>query len=241
VEGEPKSFQTAIDKMGLNALVQKDVKSNIRNLPGIEDYSDIRTILDWMFDGKRKKNDISDRFAFANRHVVIMLNAVKNVGYAKVEDVRDKIEPLVKSELKAEKIREKFEKAIASSKTIEDIAQKSGASLIPIDGVRINQAMLPQLNNEFKIVGALFGVELKKISKPIEGNNGVAVALIEKRDKIDVPNSVLSNPGFQYTGDMLMNYLGEFAAKSASISDYRYKYSESVELTETGNIVLKLK
>ncbi|MEY4002493.1 MAG: hypothetical protein RIT07_535 [Bacteroidota bacterium] len=241
VEGDAKSFQSAVDKMGLNVLVQKDVKSDIRNLPGIEEYSDIRSILDWMFDATRKTNDISDRFAFSNRHVVILMNGVKNTGYADLEDVREKIEPLVRIELKAEKIAEKFEKAMKNSKTLEELAQKTGSSIIPVDGVRINQTMLPQLNNEPKIVGALFGIELKKISKPIAGNNGVAVALIEKRDKIEVPNSVLTNAGFQYTGEMLMNFLGQYASRSAEISDYRYKYSESAELNDLGNIVLKLK
>ncbi len=241
VEGNAKSFQNAVDKMGLNVLVQKDVKSNIRNLPGIDEYSDIRTILDWMFDNKRKRNDVSDRFAFANLHVVMFMNAAKHSGYAELEDVREKIEPLVRAELKAEKIKEKFEKALASAKSIEEVVQKTGASLMPIDGIRINNTTLPQLNNEPKIVGALFGVEVKKLSKPIDGNNAVAVAFVEKRDKIDVPNSVLTNPGFQYTGDMLMNFLGEFASRAAEIADYRYKYSESIELTETGNIVLKLK
>lgn len=241
VEGDAKSFQGAVDKMGLNVLVQKDVKSDIRNLPGIEEYSDIRSILDWMFDANRKTNDISDRFAFSNRHVVILMNGVKNAGYADLEDVREKIEPLVRIELKAEKIAEKFEKAMKNSKSLEELAQKTGSSIIPVDGVRINQTMLPQLNNEPKIVGALFGIELKKISKPIAGNNGVAVALIEKRDKIEVPNSVLTNAGFQYTGEMLMNFLGQYASRSAEIADYRYKYSESAEINDLGNIILKLK
>jgi hypothetical protein len=124
---------------------------------------------------------------------------------------------------------------------LEELAQKTGSSIIPVDGVRINQTMLPQLNNEPKIVGALFGIELKKISKPIAGNNGVAVALIEKRDKIEVPNSVLTNAGFQYTGEMLMNFLGQYASRSAEIADYRYKYSESAEINDLGNIILKLK
>lgn len=241
VEGDPKSFQNAVDKMGLNVLVQKDVKSDIRNLPGIEEYTDIRSILDWMFDANRKTNDVSDRFAFSNKHVVLLMNGVKNAGYADLEDVREKIEPLVRIELKAEKIIEKFEKAMKNAKSLEDLAQKTGSSIIPIDGVRINQTMLPQLNNEPKIVGALFGIELKKISKPIAGNNGVAVALIEKRDKIEVPNSVLNNAGFQYTGEMLMNFLGQYASRSAEITDYRYKYSESAEINELGNISLKLK
>ncbi|MFN5218618.1 MAG: peptidylprolyl isomerase [Sphingomonadales bacterium] len=240
-EGDVKSFQNAIDKMGLNVLVQKDVKSDVRALPGIEDYSDIRSILDWMFDSKRKKNDVSDRFAFSNRHVVIFMNSVKHLGYAELEEVREKIEPLVKTELKAAKIREKLEKAMEKAKTIEELAQKSGGSLIQLDGVRMGQAMANQSSNDMKIVGALFGVELKKISKPIDGNNGVAVAFIEKRDKIEVPNAVLTNTSFQYTGEMLMNFLGQYASRSAEITDYRYKYTESAELNELGNIILKLK
>lgn len=251
VDGDPKSFQNAVDKMGLNVLVQKDIKTDIKSLPGIEDYSEIREILNWLFDSKRKRNDVSDRMPFNNLHLVMMVNSVKHLGYSEVEDVREKIEPLVRIELKADKIREKFEKAMASAKSIEDLAQKTGASLIPIDGVRMNQTFLPQMNNEPKIVGALFGTPLKKMSKPIDGYNGVAVALIEKRDKIEVPNSVLTNTNPQISGDMLMYYFteGNYASKATEIQDLRYKFTQSpatdediyMQLTQYRNIRFELK
>ncbi|MBM3920571.1 MAG: hypothetical protein FJ347_05005 [Sphingomonadales bacterium] len=251
VNGDAKSFQNAVDKMGLNVLVQKDIRTDIKNLPGIEDYTEIREILNWLFDANRKRNDVSDRMPFNNLHVVMMVNSVKHMGYAELEDVREKIEPLVRIELKAEKIREKFEKAMASSKTIDELAQKTGASLIPVDGIRMNQTFLPQMNNEPKIVGALFGTALKKMSKPIEGYNGVAVAFIERRDKLEVPNSVLTNNNMQISGDMLLYYFteGNYAIKASKIMDYRYKYLQSpstdediyTQLTKTGNIIFELK
>ena len=225
VDGDAKSFQTAVDKMGLNVLVQKDMKTDARSIPGIDQISDIKGIYYWLFDKKRKKNDVSDVFAFANRHVVILVNASKHAGYAELADVREKIEPFVKQELKAEKIKEKFAKAMESAKTIEALAQKTGGSLIPVEGIRMNQTMLPQLMNEPKIVGAMFGVKEKTLSKPVDGYNAVAVVFVEKRDKVEVPNSVLSNPGFQYTGEMLMNFLGQYASKAAEIQDYRSKFS----------------
>lgn len=250
-DGDAKSFQNAVDKMGLNVLVQKDIKTDVKSLPGITDYTEVREILNWLFDSKRKKDDVSDRMPFNNIHMVMMISSVKHVGYSNIDDVREKIEPLVKRELKAEKIREKFEKAMASVKSLEELVQRTGASLIPLDGVRINQTFLPQMSNEPKIVGALFGVQLKKMSKPIEGYNGVAVAFIEKRDKIDVPNSVLTNTNLQISGDMLSYYFneGNYAIKAAQIMDYRYKYTQSpytdediyAQLAQTGNIRFELK
>jgi hypothetical protein len=38
-----------------------------------------------------------------------------------------------------------------------------------------------------------------------------------------------------------MNFLGQYASRSAEIADYRYKYSESAEINDLGNIILKLK
>jgi peptidyl-prolyl cis-trans isomerase D len=251
VDGDAKSFQNAVDKMGLNVLVQKDIKTDVKNLPGIEDYSDVRDILSWLFDANRKRNDVSDRKAYNNIHVVMIVNSVKHIGYSELDDVREKIEPLVRIELKAEKIREKFEKAMATAKTIEELAQKTGGSLIPVEGVRINQTFLPQMNNEPKIVGALFGVALKKMSQPIDGYNGVAVAYIEKRDKIEVPKSVLTNTSLQISGDMANYFFTErsYALKASEIRDYRYKYSQGpltdeeiyTQLTQTNNIKFELK
>jgi peptidyl-prolyl cis-trans isomerase D len=228
VDGDPKSFETAISKSNLIPRIQKDIKTDDRTVPGIDQPADVKTLLFWLFDKSRKENDISDVFTSSTQHTVIMMTKVRHDGYAKVSDVKDKIEPLVRNELKAAKIAEKFSKAIAAgAKTPEALAQKTGAALIPIESLKFGSNNIPSLFNEPKILGAVFGINEKVMSSPIAGLNTVAVIWVEKRDKVEMPKTSgnmtdnfdpASNP--QY----LSGRIQEVIRKAAHVKDTRYKF-----------------
>lgn len=225
-DGDQKSFENAISKSGQTPRVLKDIKTDDRSIPGIDQIADVKSIFFWLFDEKRKVNDVSDVFAFSTRHVVIMVSKARNPGYAKVADVKDKIEPLVRAELKGKKLAEKLTKAMESAKTAEELAQKSGGAVIPLEGIKMGQNFIPQLFNEPRILGAIFGVKEKAFSKPVIGSNAVAVLFIEKRDKIDVPNSALAAPAFDFATQpmFITNIIKEAVKKAAEIQDNRYKF-----------------
>lgn len=226
VNGDAKSFETARDKMALTPRLLKDIKTDEKNIPGIDQPADVKSIYMWLFDKERKESDVSDVFAFATRHIVIMVTKSRNAGYAKVSDVKDKIEPLVKNELKAAKLAEKLTKAAEGAKRPEDVAQKSGGALISIESLKMGQNFIPQLFNEPAILGAIFGVKEKAFSKPVAGLNAVAMIYIEKRDKIDVPNSAISTSQMDFATQpmFLGNQLKEAVRKASNVQDYRYKF-----------------
>lgn len=225
--GDLKSFENARDKMGLEPRVKKDIKTDERNFPGIDLSEDAKNILSWLFDKDRKINDVSDVFAFSTRHLVVSVTGVKHRGYAKIEDVREKIEPLVRNELKAAIIKEKFEKYLTSSKTAEDLAAKVGGAVIPLESVKLGGNFIPQLFTEPKILGALFGVKLKTWSKPVAGSNVVAVVWIDSRDKIEIPKTGLDNEAEDFANNpqFLANRLQEIIRTKAEIQDFRYKFN----------------
>lgn len=226
-DGDAKSFETARDKMALTPRLLKDIKTEDRNIPGMDQTADVKTIYAWLFDKERKANDVSDVFAFATRHIVILVTKSRNAGYATVADVKDKIEPLVKNELKAAKLAEKLNKAVEGAKRPEDVAQKSGGALISIESLKMGQNFIPQLFNEPSILGAVFGVKEKTFSKPVAGLNAVAVIYIEKRDKIEVPNSAISSDQMDFATQpmFLGNQLKEAVKKMSKVQDFRYKFS----------------
>ncbi|MBS3914189.1 MAG: peptidylprolyl isomerase [Bacteroidetes bacterium] len=224
-EGDIKSFEAARDKLGLQPRVKKEIRTEDRDIPGLTQNEDVKTLLSWLFEAERKQNDVSDVFAFSTRHMVVIVTNARSRGYAEVKDVREKIEPLVRNELKAAKIVEKFEKALAGSKTAEEIAQKSGGTVIPLESVKMSSNFIPQLFTEPKILGAIFGVKEKAWSKPVKGANVVAILWIESKDKIEAPKTGFENQeDFANNPQFLSRRLEEIFRTKGEIQDYRYKF-----------------
>jgi peptidyl-prolyl cis-trans isomerase D len=205
----------------------KDLKTDMQGIPGINAPENVKTIMYWLFDKEREKGNVSDVFQFAGAHVVFSVEAVKHVGYAKVEDVRSEIEPLVREELKGKLIAEKLAKAAEKAKSPRELASMAGATLIPLESLKMGQNFLPQLAAEMRILGAAFGVELKKFSTPVIGKNNTAMIWIDKRDDIKVPKSAGDAPDpfeFYNRPQYIMNTLQDVLTKKAQVQDFRYKY-----------------
>lgn len=223
--GNAKSFDTERDRIGKDPKIRKGIKTEDRNLPGFEDANDVKSVLYWLFDNERQNNDISDVFAFNKLHVVIMVTNVRHAGYAKVDDVKEKIEPLVRNELKAKKLEAKFNEALKSAKTPEELAQKTGGSLIQLEGLKMGGNFIPQLYTEPKILGAIFGVKEKVLSKPVSGINATAVIWVEKRDKVEVPKTLEETMDFMNQPQFMANRITEVLRQASEIQDFRYKFS----------------
>jgi peptidyl-prolyl cis-trans isomerase D len=227
VTADAGSFDKAVESMALVPRVMKDIKTDMQGIPGINAPENVKTIMYWLFDKERGKGDVSDVFQFAGAHVVFSVEAVKHVGYAKVEDVRSEIEPLVREELKGKLIAEKLTKAAEKAKSPRELASMAGATLIPLESLKMGQNFLPQLASEMRILGAAFGVEVKKFSAPVIGKNNTAMIWIDKRDDIKVPKSAGDAPDpfeFYNRPQYIMNTLQDVLTKKAQVQDYRYKF-----------------
>lgn len=227
VTADAGSFEKAVESMALVPRVMKDLKTDMQGIPGIAAPENVKTIMYWLFDKERGKGDVSDVFQFAGAHVVFSVEAVKHVGYAKVEDVRSEIEPLVREELKGKLIAEKLTKAAEKAKSPRELASMAGATLIPLESLKMGQNFLPQLAAEMRILGAAFGVEVKKFSAPVIGKNNTAMIWIDKRDDIKVPKSAGDAPDpfeFYNRPQYIMNTLQDVLTKKAQVQDYRYKF-----------------
>lgn len=226
VDGDPKSFETAVSKSGVTPRIRKDLRTEEKVIPGMGQAEDTKQLLGWLFDKERQQNNISDVFAFSSQHIVVLVSNVRHKGYAEVKDVKDKIEPLVRNEIKGRMIAEKFEKALADAKTPEALSQKVGGALVPIEGVKMGTNFIPQLFNEPKILGAMFGVKEKTLSNPIAGSNVVAVLWIEKKDKVEVPKTGMDAAELDFVNQpqFISNRVQEALRKAAEITDVRYKF-----------------
>ena len=224
---KPETFEKAIEKTGAVPRVVKDFSTDQKTITGIDNSADSKTIMYWLFNKERKSNDISEIFALSSKHVIVKVETVKHVGYAKLEDVRSEIEPLVRERLKSRKAQEKLAEALKSNNTPEKLASAVKGIVVSLDGVRFGQNFVPQLGQELPVLGAIFGVKENTTSAPIAGRLAAAVIFAGKRTNVEVPASVrdaADQMDFMNQPQYLMNRVQEMMVKAAQIQDYRYKF-----------------
>ncbi len=166
----PESFEQGVTDMRLFKRVSQPLQKNQFEIPGVEDT---REIIIWAFDAKK---DEFKYFNMSNRIVIAFVKDVKVDGIADLENVKEFVEREVIIEKKGELLKKKFTDAMASGATMESIASKLGVKVDTVPNASLSSPSAALIGREPKVIGAVFGLEAGKISKPIAGNRGVYVA-----------------------------------------------------------------
>lgn len=181
-----------------------------------------REMVRWAF--LSKKGEISDVKRLGDKFIVAALVRIKEKGLPKAEDMRSRVENLVRNELKAKEIIKK----IGSNNTLEAIAAATGQAVLRSDSVSFASSVAANIGNEPKVIGAAFNKNNKdRASAPIIGNGGVFV--IKTESVYAKPNGALTEDGLrsqlvqQLKGSSYSIY--ETMKKSANIDDKRMKFN----------------
>jgi peptidyl-prolyl cis-trans isomerase D len=103
---------------------------------------------------------------------------VKPQGILALDAVKKQIEPMVRNEVKAKMLTEKFTSALSGSSTIEQAAQKAGTTVTPVQNIVFANPIIPGGGTEFKLIGTVFGSQVNKLSKPVAGQQGVYLFVV---------------------------------------------------------------
>ena len=126
----------------------------------------------WVFGAD--KSDVSNQvFEMGNKFAVSKVVDVFEKGTLPLEQVKKQIEPLVIKRVKARLLLEKMNKAVTGSTSIEQVAQKAGKPVTPVQNIVFANPVIPGISQENKLVGTIFGSQPGKLSKAIEGDQGV--------------------------------------------------------------------
>ena len=129
-----------------------------------------RQIIKWAYDKKTSVGDVK-RFEVVNvGNVIARLKKVNEKGLMTAEDARPLVESIIKNKKKAEKIMAKM-----SGTSLETIAKNNKTTVLNSATSTIDNAVLPNVGMETKVVGTAFGLAVNKVSAPIEGASGVYV------------------------------------------------------------------
>lgn len=219
----PETFEQGVIDNRLFKRVSQPLQKNLFEVPGLENTRDIIT---WAFDAKK---DEFKYFSENDRVVIAFVKEIKVDGIADLDNVRDQVEQEVIKEKKAEMLKKKFEEAMKGASSLDAIAAKVGGRVDSVTNASMGTPYAPIIGLEPKVIGAAFGTESGKMSKPIDGNRGVYVIMAgvftpapEVKDYTMNKNQLTYTLQNKFQGQGMLLELKE----KAGVVDNRYRFGD---------------
>ncbi|MGI4021725.1 MAG: peptidylprolyl isomerase [Janthinobacterium lividum] len=218
------SFDQAIKAEKLKKLTAEDLTASASSAQGLENARDI---VKWAYGAKT--GDVSNQvfeLNTTNQYVVAQLQAIKPKGILTVDLVKKQIEPAVRNQVKAKKLEEKLNNALKGASDLDKVAAAVGGKVVPVQNIVFANPIIPGISQENKVVGAIFGSALHKVSKPVDGQNGVYVYAVDSFNNPPALNNTLKDRQqiaqamLQRIDSDVFNVLKE----KADVKDYRAKF-----------------
>jgi peptidyl-prolyl cis-trans isomerase D len=216
------NFDQEVKKSGLQKKTAADFTGIAATLPGIDNA---REIVRWAFGAE--KGDFSDKvYISGDQYIVANLVQIKAKGALPLDAVKKQIEQMVKNKVKGKVLTDKLQSALNGATSISQVAQKAGAKVVPVQNIVFANPVVPGSSAEFKVIGTVFGSQPNKISKPVEGQQGVYVFVLDSfTNPAPLTNAIKEK---QQLGQALLqradSQIFEALKDKANVKDYRAKF-----------------
>ncbi|MES2651630.1 MAG: SurA N-terminal domain-containing protein [Bacteroidota bacterium] len=174
-EVKANNFSDLAKKNGYVVSVADKVAPSQGYAPGLDNP---RQLIRAAYDAD-KGEVLSEVFTMDNGFVVAHLTNIQPKGQLALADVKPQIESAVRTMKKGKMLTEKLNKALAGSTSIDQVAQKLGQPVTPLQNIVFANPVIPGVAQENKLVGAVFGSSVGKLSKAIEGGAGVYAFVVD--------------------------------------------------------------
>jgi peptidyl-prolyl cis-trans isomerase D len=216
-------FEKICNKKGYSMRVADKITEKDKNVPGIKNAT---PIIRWIYSPETKKGTVSEVLEVDGKYLVAKCRTKRKEGVPSIDDVREALTAEVIRTKKAELITEKFEKALKSAKNMDALAKAMNTNVQDIPNQTFASTYIPFAGNDAKLLGYMFALPEKKMSKVIDGEQGVYVLMVNGQ----VAPPVVEKPEGRQRA-MLEEYKSraegqilEALKAGANIKDYRYKY-----------------
>jgi peptidyl-prolyl cis-trans isomerase D len=204
-------------------LVYRDEASITESSKNILNMEGTKPVVQWALGAKR--GDISDIFESGDNYIVAVVTANRPDGIPALDDVRDDAITAFRKHKKAEQFINEFNSAIATSKDINSLAAATKLNVGSANDIAFGSYFVPGAGIEPELLGTAFGIKVNQLSKPIEGNSGVFVLVVDQFN----PSPVL--PDYSpLKKDIMRSYANRAAdaltaiKEKANVKDFRYKF-----------------
>ena len=175
-----EGFDKGIKDQNLTKLSEQNILENNRQVGGFENS---RELIRWSF--KAKVGEISKAFDFGNTYVVAKLTDIREKGTATLDQVKDQLTMDARKEKKAQMFIDQLSKA--GSSNIDGIAAKVKQTVMAAENVSFASPFLGNAGFEGAVVGNILTLKAGQVSKPIKGNAGVYVVVIDNYNEPTLP------------------------------------------------------
>lgn len=217
------SFDQEIKAEKLKKLTADDVAASASSVTGLENARDV---VKWAYGAKT--GDVSNQIFelnLSNQYVVAQLKAIKPKGILVLDLVKKQIEPAVRNQVKAKMLEDKFN-ALKGVSDLDKIAAAVQGKVTPVQNIVFANPIIPGTAQENKVVGAIFGSPLHKVSKPVEGQNGVYVFAVDSFNNPPAINNAQKDRQqiAQATLQRIDTDVFTVLKEKANVKDYRAKF-----------------
>lgn len=220
-----QKFNAAVATEKMNKR-SANVRENDVNIVGLENA---RTLVHAAYKAEvgdiLKTNDESPIFSLGSNFVIATLSKATEEGEAALADVKTRVELAVIKQKKTELLVKKIEAAAAGKSDLQSIAGQLNTDVKNALSINFNSFSIPGAGMEPALVGTVAALAPNKISKPIEGSNGVYLVMVTSEQQGTVQD-VKTEQGrlAQNYGYRVSSQAVETHRKKAEIVDKRSKF-----------------
>jgi peptidyl-prolyl cis-trans isomerase D len=216
-----EQFQANSKKKNLNVFTASEIAPLASTVMGL---GDSRELVRWAYNDAGKGEVADHPFAVGDKYVVPVLTQVYEKGTMPVDKAKPIVEYKIRNNKKAAQIIQK----IGSANTLDAVAKATGQQIFHADSLNFSTGFIPNVGQDFKLVGASFNKEYQtKISPPIKGEIGVFVIKVENISAVPNPAIDVKQQQAQIQkqqGGMAGYRVMDALKKVSNIKDYRSKF-----------------
>lgn len=222
-----EKFNKAVAAGNLDKKLALNVDPEQKELPGL---SQSRGLIMSLFQNAEKGSIILDGnsqavFELPDKYVVAYCTKVQEEGIAPVEDVASDIRFTLARKKKGEIISREMNDLVAEGKTIYDIAAKYNTTVQDASAVTFRSYSIPGAGVEPALIAAASATEAGVLSKPVEGNSGVFIFVVNTATPTPAEDTKLVGERLSSNYQIRSTYEAFQAIRDKKeVIDHRYKF-----------------
>jgi peptidyl-prolyl cis-trans isomerase D len=222
-----EKFNKAVAEGSLNKKLAMNVTPDQKELPGLVQA---RGLVMALFQNSKQGTIVLDNssqavFELPDRYVVAYCTRVQEEGTAPVEDVSSDIRFILAKRKKAQVIAAEMKKLIAEGKTLYNIASQYNTTVQDAGGINFRSFSVPGAGIEPALISAASASEAGVLSKPVEGNNGVYLFVVNSADPVAAEDMAMVRERLNSNYQIRASYEAYQAIRDKKeVEDMRYKF-----------------
>lgn len=223
------SFNATVEKYKVTKRIAQNINKNAKGVSGIKNA---RELVKNIYKTEEANSVVTDKdgnsiFELNDKYIIAVVTEINEKGTSPINKVSSSIKRQLINKKKGEMLAKKMSKEISNSKSILSVAQKEGVEVKEANGISFQSFQVGGAGIEPKLIATATTIAKGKISKPIIGNQGVYVLVVNNTTNTKADKKAVEQMKAQMQN--MFNYRARYQTagsliENANIEDMRYKF-----------------